>query len=956
MKILHLDLKPVGDQYAEFRFFWDNPNNYQSRQLPLAEIADLIEKAETYYYTPARTETQKDHAETGQILYNWLDGSDRNLQREIAKHRRLGIVLAIAATERLAHLPWELLHDGKSFLVECIPAIIPIRWVKDENSAQLSIEDAPADRALNVLFMATSPRGVEPELDFEAEEAQVLSATKRQPLCLTVEESGCLSELGYLLKDYEQGHFDVVHLTGHATFRDEEPRFITETEFGEAEYSSAEDIATKLQFQQPKLIFLSGCNTGYSRDAGTVPSMAEALLNRGATAVIGWGQRVRDTDATATAAALYQELSAGMTVLQALALCYQTLLQKQARDWHLLRLYVAQTLPSALVKRGRKPVPRPSVASEFIDSEKKLRVATRETFVGRRRQLQNCLRVLKTSSQEIGVLIHGMGGLGKSTIAARLCDRLPEYEKLVWWRQIDESSLVNKLADKLKTSEQRTALRESTDELKYRLRDVLTELNQAGEKPFLLIFDDFEWNLEHRQGRYILKTQVAEVFKALVWAIEETYAAHQIIITCRYDFESNLNESFYKQPLESLRKSDLQKKLNRLEAFNSKGIKANLIERAKVLADGNPRLLEWLNDEVLLQLDAEVKLTQLEANSQEWKGRIIWEELYEQLDKDIKQILSCCLVLEISTPLAVLEVVCGYISDYKKQLSRGVELGLIEVSPETKESEKVYRVSRILPHIIPTIRLPEAPEVYSLYQKAHDKLHQLWGNKENQSEEKWQEIFRLKFANKENPERFRQGFSQMLAVQYNPQADKAFEGELRKCALELVKDGLCTQLENYLQKKQWKKADEETAWIFYQVMVRENYEDWDELLKKFPCETLREINQLWLQNSSDKFGISIQAGIYQSLGGTDRNDREVWEKFTEQVGWNKSYNAILEEVEGSITGTMLASSVTPSSLPVLIYTKYAEGWGRLDSRIAFVGSSHSIWLSSLAQRLVKSNI
>ncbi len=97
---------------------------------------------------------------------------------------------------------------------------------------------------------------------------------------------------------------------------------------------------------------------------------------------------------------------------------------------------------------------------------------------------------------------------------------------------------------------------------------------------------------------------------------------------------------------------------------------------------------------------------------------------------------------------------------------------------------------------------------------------------------------RLKFANKENPERFRQGFSQMLAVQYNPQADEAFERELRKVADDLVEDGLCTQLEKYLQQKQWKEADEGTAWIFYQVMVREKYKGWDELLRNFPCETL----------------------------------------------------------------------------------------------------------------------
>ncbi|MBD2563135.1 MULTISPECIES: CHAT domain-containing protein [Nostoc] len=925
MKILHLDLKLVGDRYAELRLFWDNPNNCQSRQLPLAEITELIQKVETDYYT----RLPEDYAKTGQALYNWLDGSDRIFQSAISQHKREGIVLAIAATEKLAHLPWEILHDSTDFLLNRRPfPIIPIRWVKDDDSKQLTPEDQPANRALNVLFMATSPLRIEPELDFEAEEAKILAATKRQPLSLIVEESGCLKELGYLVDDNEKNYFDVIHLTGHATFRDEEPRFITETELGEAEYSSAEDIATELQFQLPKLIFLSGCNTGYSGDAGGVPSMAEALLKQGATAVIGWGQRVLDTDAIATAAVLYQELSAGKTLTEAIAIAYQVLLKNQARDWHLLRLYVAEILPGALVKRGRKPVARASVAQEFLDPEKKLRVATRETFVGRRRQLQNCLRVLKPYSEKIGVLIHGMGGLGKSTIAARLCDRLSESEKIIWWRQIDESSLVSKLADKLRDAELRTALREGKEELKYRLRDVFTELNQSGEKPFLLVFDDFEWNLEHRQGRYILKTQVAEILKSLVWAIKENNADDRIIITCRYDFESNLNESFYKQPLESFRKSDLQKKLSRLKAFNSEEISLNLIERAKILADGNPRLLEWLNDEVLSTEDTETKLTQLEANPTEWQGRIIWEELYEQIDQDIERILSRCLVFEIPVPMTALSVVCESTFDYKKQLSRAIELGLIEVSYEPEKSNRLYRVSRILPHIIPGIKLPEASEVYSLYQKAHEKLHELWGNEENKNEEVWQEIFRLKFANKENHERFRQGFSQMLAVRYDSEADKALESELRKYIDELETDRLCEVLKNYLQQEQWKEADEETAWIFYQVMVKENYANWYQLLKNFPCDTLQEINRLWLDNSNNKFGISIQSKIYQSLSKVDRD------KFCDLVGWRKggeyqTYNEIVDEltdIKRVGTDKFADMDIVPL-LPALIYTHFHSRYG-----------------------------
>ncbi|WP_287524756.1 ATP-binding protein [Okeania sp. SIO2C2] len=340
---------------------------------------------------------------------------------------------------------------------------------------------------------------------------------------LEVEESGCLTELGYLVKSYEKNFFDVIHLTGHATFRNNKPCFITETEYGEAEYSSAEDIATELQFQHPKLIFLCSCRSGYSPEEN-IPSMAESLLSQGATAVLGWGDRVLDTDATTAAAKLYQGLSSGKGVTEALGETYQELIKVNARDWHKLRLYVAGSLPGALVtrlrERGRKPAPRYQKTIEFRDPEGKLRVATREDFVGRRRQLQNCLRAFKLDDK-LGVLIHGMGGLGKSTIASRLWERLSEYEKVFWWRQIDNSNFVEKLADKLRDPDLRFALKNNQNELKYRLRDLFENLIEAGEKPFLFLFDDFEWNLELRERGYVLKPEAAEVLNALVWAIQE---------------------------------------------------------------------------------------------------------------------------------------------------------------------------------------------------------------------------------------------------------------------------------------------------------------------------------------------------------------------------------------------------------------------------------------------------
>lgn len=941
MKILHISLNQKGEDYVSMCYFWDNLANSKEHKVPLTEIKQLSERADTDYYTRLAV----DYAVTGQILYNWLDKSDRLLANALNEPHPQGLIIAIAARDGLAHLPWELLHDGHDFLVKKRPSIIPVRWVS--NGKPIRSENNPQNRPLNMLFMATSPLEVKPELNYEAEEGGILKATQRTSVNLQVEESGNLGELGYVVRAYptenQKSYFDVFHITGHAIFKDGNPCFLTEDEYGNRVDSNTDALADALRDNSgclPSLIFLSGCHTGYSSD-NTVPSMAEELLKMGATAVLGWGERVRDTDATAAASRLYWELSQGATVTRAMGSTYQALIEKEVPDWHKLRLYVADTLPEALVTpsntKGRKQLPKPSTTVEFRDDEKRLRVATRENFVGRRRQLQNCLRTLKTDTDKVGVLIHGMGGWGKSSIASRLWDRLPEHEKILWWRQIDEPCLIKKLKNKLIKPEQLKLiphLEDSNIPLESRLVYLFKRLAELTEKPFLLIFDDFEWNLEPRQGEYIPKPKVSLILAALVEAIQETGTNNRIIITCRYDFNSDLLEDFYKQGLEPLRNAELTKKLSRLENFSSGKIPNDLQEKALNLADGNPRLLEYLNQEVLDSLNVETKLTELEQSPELWKDKIIWSELYQLIDEPLQKILSDCLVYDISVPIEALEAVCNSLPNYQRQLQRGLKLGLVEVSPESDESKRVYRVSRIIPYIIPTIKLPDAPFVYSLYQKAHEKLYQLWGITENDSVEKWREIFRLKFANREKPKRFREGFSQMLAVQSNLDADSAFESELRKCADDLVNDKLCTQLENYLKQKQWREADEETAWIFYQVMVKENYKDWENLFENFPCETLREINLLWLENSDNKFGISIQTKIYQSIIGMEGKvwEPEIWEKFCDHLGWRQGgiylmYNDIVSETSITTDMTDLQSAQADGKMPLLIYTRL-EGIGR----------------------------
>ncbi|MEO0841209.1 MAG: CHAT domain-containing protein [Cyanobacteria bacterium J06643_5] len=742
MQVLRFDLKPSQDNYVELRYFFKNSIQYEERYLNLAEITDLVQIAERDYYTAL----PEQHDVTGKRLFDWLDGDDRWLSRAIRECRGEELVVAIKAEQQLTHLPWEVLHDGDDFLINRVnPVVVPVRWIEgDCESKELEA------RPLRVLFMATSPLNVTPVLDFEQEEATILQETAAtdSPLELRVEESGSTSGLQKVWSRYTDT-FDVFHLSGHASINNENavPYFITETETGERFDTTAEELAKVLQFRFPKLVFLSGCRTGESIKNGTLPSMAETLINQGATAVLGWGRPVTDTGATVAAAKLYGKLADGYSLPQALACTYKFLLKSNIRDWHLLRLYVQGECPGALVNPLGDEVwiPEEPVYEQFLDPVTQLvRVATPDQFVGRRRTLQRCLKQLGIS-KNLGVLIHGMGGVGKSTVTARLLERMTGYDRIFIYRGLDELKLLNRLSEQC-TSENGHEILNG----KLPLMQRLTKFFQAGlnrkEQRFTFVLDDFEANLELRNGNYVLKSEVVSVLTDLLKAIQKSRLPHRVIITSRYDFKlPQLDRNIYREPLAALRNADLIKKYNRLESFNGTvDIDPELQSRAKKAADGNPRLLEWL-DKILGDgiADVDIILEKIETAEKEFRENILAEELLKQQDADLKKLLGKALVYELPVPKAAISPICQDISNLDSHIQRGASLGLLEVNL-TSSREELYRVSRILEPLLE----PENKE--SLSGEAAKILYQLWWeNAETPTEEQKLEIHRLALLGKE---------------------------------------------------------------------------------------------------------------------------------------------------------------------------------------------------------------
>lgn len=88
-----------------------------------------------------------------------------------------------------------------------------------------------------------------------------------------------------------------------------------------------------------------------------------------------------------------------------------------------------------------------------------------------------------------------------------------------------------------------------------------------------------------------------------------------------------------------------------------------------------------------------------------------------------------------------------------------------------------------------------------------------------------------------------------------------------------------TKLRDLLADQKWQQADEETRAVLCQALGKypRGY-IFNNEIEKLPCEDLRTIDRLWVKYSQGRFGFSVQALIYQSVG-------EDYGKFCAKVVW-----------------------------------------------------------------------
>ncbi len=606
----------------------------------------------------------------GRDLYRWLDGDGGQLRRLIAQAARALLFTVhdpspapTAAARALLQAPWELLADAEGPLAaNALLGFSPLRRLGPVGRAP-----AADDHRLGLAFMAASPPGVA-ELDFEAEETAILDAVGDTNLDLLVDETGEPRALGQHLTDV--GGLPVLHLSAHGHHAWAEPHcpprpvlLLEDGAFG-AQPTDAAALLEALRPAPPRLLFLSACLSAAAPDrpgdpraqlpppgerrepeppaapthTGPAPAhpLAAALVLAGLPAVLGWDGPVADRAATRFAAALYRALAHRQPLAAALADARRALLLADdpllQRHWHLARLWLGRDADAAAAlaagRRKRSLLPARHIPKALLG--KVVPVAPHHLFVGRRRELQHALRLLD-GAHHGGLLITGMGRLGKSSLAARILNRhRDDLAQAVLHGPFHGGELLDALQQALQPyPAARALLRDGQSALRAAraqgpeaalavLDDLLADLlggpcaqRDADGPALLLVLDDFEQLLDAAPGARPVRAEHAGLVAGLLRAFDPQRTDSRLLITSRFPFRL---ADAGPDPAMGLARIELpgfsaaaERKLQlRQRQLAAAAAPPDLAERAAGLpraaraARGNPGLLDLLGSGLLL--------------------------------------------------------------------------------------------------------------------------------------------------------------------------------------------------------------------------------------------------------------------------------------------------------------------------------------------------------------------
>ena len=464
-----------------------------------------------------------------------------------AGERRLEIHTPAQARTRLQrlllNLPWEIMACADRFLADANISYEVARRIGTPKA------EPPHSRYkdMTLAFMAADPE-LTSGLNYEVEEQSILKATRTASnLNLWVDESGNLDSLTQRI--VETGHCDMVHISCHGNYDQRRGGFVLLLEDGSygPQNVTPEDFQNLAKHIQ--CLFLSSC---HSARAAETPSFALQTAELGIANVVGWDGSIGDEDATMFAAEVYHSLVKAGTVPSACAIARRQLLRQHLENgrhphWHLGRVFLAPTGGWPLIDNSKPTSPkrRGKSCHDLLDRKKSaIPVASKETFVGRRKETKRALQAF-AANKVPGILLTGIGGSGKSSLAARIVHRMePKYKAVVIYKDYSEIAILSELRQSCAAGANFDCYLSDIDKHPHLFADNLIEILEKylNDQPVALIVDDLEQhaleplNTSAADGRVSVKQPYKNALAGLIDAFERADTQSRLLLTSRHHF------------------------------------------------------------------------------------------------------------------------------------------------------------------------------------------------------------------------------------------------------------------------------------------------------------------------------------------------------------------------------------------------------------------------------------
>ncbi len=339
---------------------------------------------------------------------------------------------------QILNLPWGIAVDPvcKS----------PLNEIKQFLLSKNSLLREPDKRELTggplkILIMISSPKdsGIKGRLSYEEEERQILHALeplfKQGEIEIDFTENGSLDALERKIK---RNNYHILHFSGHGVFDEEKKEGFLQLEDDislKAELVKGDDFAKALLKDKHTiaLVVLSSCQTAQANLEKGIAGITGTLLQKGIPAVISMGLSIQDKYATSFASHFYTQIANKESLLEAFYDARRMIKREEAQDiidkrlnmipmqWLIPNLYLTDN--TGIVNWDKpfehtKPESLNIVYANTVLEKSDLR---KEEFIGRREDLSNILPALFDKKP---VLLKGQGGIGKTTLARKLLQRL----------------------------------------------------------------------------------------------------------------------------------------------------------------------------------------------------------------------------------------------------------------------------------------------------------------------------------------------------------------------------------------------------------------------------------------------------------------------------------------------------------------------------------------------------